>query len=149
MNELVPIRVLIAEDEYLIAAELGYQLRHRGIEVVGFVGSAPDAVIAAERTQPDLILMDIDLRGQPDGVHAAREILSRFGIPSVFTSANDHQREQDRIAAACPIGWIAKPYDYDEIQRLLVEWVAELRHFRDEPQAPERRPDWFHAAPPH
>lgn len=124
MSNLPAVRVLIAEDEYLIAAELGFELRSRGIEVVGFVGTALDAIAVAERTRPDLVLMDIDLRGAPDGVWAAEEIWRRFGIRSAFTTANDHQREHTRVADAQPWGWIAKPYDYAEIVRLCTQWTA-------------------------
>jgi DNA-binding NarL/FixJ family response regulator len=125
----------VAEDEYLIAAELGFELRSRGIEVVGFVGTALDAVAASERHRPDLVLMDIDLRGAPDGVWAAEEIWRRFGIRSAFTTANDHQREHGRVADAHPLGWLSKPYDYGEIERLVIDWAETERaeHMHEPP----------------
>ena len=77
-------RVLIAEDESLIAEELRDRLRRMGWTVTAVVNSGEDAIARAEQTFPHLVLMDIDLKGMVDGIAAASTIRERFGIPTVY-----------------------------------------------------------------
>ena len=109
-NPHVSNRVLIVEDEFLIAADAEDALREAGLEVVGIAATFEEAVALGERMLPDLVLMDIRLASPRDGIEAATEIRRRFGIPSLFTSANHDEATRLRAEPAKPVGWLPKPY---------------------------------------
>jgi CheY-like chemotaxis protein len=81
-------RILIVEDEILIAEDLRISVQKMGHEVVGIAGQGPEAVQKALATHPDVILMDVRLDGPMDGVEAARRIRSRADIPIVYVTAH-------------------------------------------------------------
>jgi DNA-binding NarL/FixJ family response regulator len=112
-------RVLIVEDEVLIALDLRRELTTAGFEVVGMAGSAEEAVRLAERERPEAVLMDIRLRTARDGVDAALEIWQRFNIRSVFVSGNIDDAMKQRAAPAQPLGFVAKPFSASQIVALL------------------------------
>lgn len=103
-------RVLIVEDDFLIAQQIEHGLTEAGYEVVGTASSAEEAVSLAQATTPDLVLMDIHLSGIKDGVDAALELYSKLGIRCLFATAHHDQVTRHRAAAAAPIGWVAKPF---------------------------------------
>jgi two-component system, response regulator PdtaR len=72
--------------------------------------SAEEAVELTERHRPDLVLMDIRLRGARNGVEAAREIRQRFDIPCLFATAHSEEGVRADAEAAAPAGWLAKPF---------------------------------------
>jgi len=110
-------RVLVVEDEWLISIQLEQTLAAAGFEVVGTAGHAADAVALAGRERPDLVLMDIRLRGPVDGVEAAREIADRFGIRSLFVSAHADPATVARGSTVSPAGWLPKPFTEAELLR--------------------------------
>jgi two-component system, response regulator PdtaR len=112
-------RVLIVEDEVFIQLDLEEELRAAGFTVVGAVDTAEAAVRAADAERPDIVLMDIRLRGARDGVDAALEIWQRFAIRSVFVSGNIDDALRQRAVAAQPFGFIRKPYLASEVVALL------------------------------
>src|SRR5690606_19458971 len=81
-------RVLVVEDEFVMALEIADLVAAAGYQVCGRIADGPGAILAAELYRPDLILMDVRLSGGSDGVAAAREIRDRFGIGSVFLTAD-------------------------------------------------------------
>lgn len=101
--------MLIVEDNWLVAVELEATLQEAGYAVVGVAVSADEAVQICQAERPELVLMDIRLLGQRDGVDAAMEIRKRFGIRSVFVSAHDDPDVRARAEPAQPLGWIGKP----------------------------------------
>jgi DNA-binding NarL/FixJ family response regulator len=104
-------RVVIIEDELFVAMDIEAVVMKAGHEVVGFAGTAESAVAIVEQTKPDLVLMDIRLAGERDGIDAAIEIRERFGIPSLIISGNTDAEARERSKPARPIGFIAKPFD--------------------------------------
>lgn len=108
-------RILIVEDEWLVSLQIEQTLTAAGLEIVGTAGDAATAVALAGRHRPDLVLMDIRLQGELDGISAAREIAERFGIPSLFVSAHTDQRTMTRSLAVRPAGWLPKPFTKDEL----------------------------------
>lgn len=114
-------RVLIVEDNWLVAVEMEAALEDAGYEVVGVAVSAEEAVQTCNAKHPDLVLMDIRLLGPRDGVDAAIEIRDRFGIGSIFVSAHDDGDVRARAEAARPLGWIVKPVTSSELIRSLGE----------------------------
>lgn len=107
----VSIRVLIVEDEILVAIDTRSMLETNGFVVVGVAASAEHAISIAEKERPDLVLMDIRLDGPRDGVEAAAEIRQRFDIPTIFVTANADARIRERAKAARPIGFLVKPFN--------------------------------------
>jgi DNA-binding NarL/FixJ family response regulator len=112
-----PWRMLIVEDEWLIGIEFETALLEAGYEVVGLVGTADDAVRHCAEAPPDVVLMDIRLAGERDGVDAALEIRRRFDIPCVFVTAYSDDRTRERGQQAQPLGWIFKPLTGGELVR--------------------------------
>ncbi len=103
-------RILIVEDEIFIQLDLERELLAAGFTVVGITDTADDAVRFAETETPDVVLMDVRLRGTRDGVDAALEIWERFGIPCLIISGNVDQALIARATAAQPIGFVHKPF---------------------------------------
>ncbi|MET4700922.1 CheY-like chemotaxis protein [Constrictibacter sp. MBR-5] len=107
---LESIRILIVEDDWFVSMEMEHVVETEGYDVVGVATSAEEAVSLAGQRQPDLILMDIRLRGGSDGVEAAIEINRRHGIRCLFCSAHTDPGTLERAQAATPAGWLAKPF---------------------------------------
>ena len=104
-----PLRVLIVEDEFYISLHTRGLLQALGHVVVAVAVSADQAVSIAERERPDLVLMDIRLMGSRDGIDAADEISHRFGIASIFVTANADRETRRRAEAVQPLGFLEKP----------------------------------------
>ncbi|MDH4161841.1 MAG: PAS domain S-box protein [Nitrospirota bacterium] len=119
-------RIVIVEDEALIAMELERQLAGLGYEVCGSAVTADGAIGLVEARDPDLVLMDIRLRGEGDGIEAAAEIRRRFDIPVIFLTAYADDGTIFRVRQAAPFGYILKPYREEDL-RLAIE-VALVKH---------------------
>ena len=117
--EASALRVLIVEDEFYIALDIEALLAGLGHSTVGIAVSADQAVNICERERPDLVLMDIRLVGTRDGIDAAGEILARFGIRSVFITANTDPHTRHRAAAVNPIGFLEKPLAVQSLRAAL------------------------------
>lgn len=119
-----PKRILIVEDEFLIALTAEEALLAEGFDVVGVAATFEQAMDIAEREHPDLVLMDIRLASARDGVDAAIEIRRRFGLASLFTSANQDPENVARAQAAEPAGWLPKPYAIESLVAAVREFAA-------------------------
>ena len=108
-------KILIVEDERIVADDLQLRLRKAGYQVVGIVGSGEEAVSAAGRDLPDLVLMDITLRGAVDGVEAAGRIRQQFGIPVVYVTAHSDNQTLERAKITEPFGYVLKPFEDHEL----------------------------------
>jgi CheY-like chemotaxis protein len=119
-----PMKILIVEDEAVIALCLEDILDSFGHEVCGIATTAEDAVKIADRQRPDLVLMDIMLAEGSDGVSAACDIRRRFDIGSVLTSALTEQSVRDRAAPAKPLAYVRKPYNPRDLAAVLQRVAA-------------------------
>jgi DNA-binding NarL/FixJ family response regulator len=108
-------RVLIVEDEWLIAMSIEDCLVDAGYQVVGVAGDAAAAVNLAGSAAPDLVLMDIRLGKGGDGVAVAREIRERYSCRCLFISAHSDPATITRTLAVEPVGWLAKPFTQEEL----------------------------------
>lgn len=104
------ITILIVEDEFIIASACEWILSDAGYQVVGIAADEHEALLLAEKTRPQLVLMDIRLARGGDGIEAANLIRSRCGIRSLFVSAHGDPQTRSRGSAADPVGWLVKPY---------------------------------------
>jgi DNA-binding NarL/FixJ family response regulator len=112
-------RVLIVEDEIFIQLDLERELNAAGFTVVGITDNADDAVRLAAKENPDVVLMDVRLRGTRDGVDAALEIWEKLAIRSIFISGNIDQALMARAAPAEPLGFVHKPFVGSHVVALL------------------------------
>ena len=119
-------RALIVEDESLIAEELEERLSRLGFSVIAAVDSADEAIAIAIRDRPDLILMDIRLKGGKDGVQAAIEIRRQVDVPIVYVTAYSDQRTVNQVRESDHDGYLLKPFRAREL-RSTIE-VAMQRH---------------------
>ena len=110
MASIEGARVLVVEDEALIAEEIMDRLREMGARSVFGADTAADAIEIAATEAPDIILMDVRLKGNRDGIEAATEIYARHGIPSVFLTAYSDGATIDRVLAAGQFGYLTKPF---------------------------------------
>lgn len=108
-------RIMIVEDEWLVAEEINKCFQKLGYTVTSVVPSGEVAVQKAEEDRPDLILMDIVLQGEMDGIDAARQIRSRFNIPVVYLTANADKKVLERVKTTEPFGYLIKPFEEREL----------------------------------
>jgi PAS domain S-box-containing protein len=102
-------KLLVVEDERALAKIVRHELLRAGFEVCGTAETGQDAVAMAASLSPDLVLMDIGLQGEMDGVAAARQIRLERGIPSIFLTGMSDSRTFERAKEAEPLGFIVKP----------------------------------------
>lgn len=120
------LRVLVVEDEALIAEELRERLTRLGATVVGAVDTAEAAVETAIRTRPDIVLMDIRLRGKRDGIAAAADIRDELDAPVVFLTSHSDRATLERAKGSGPFGYVLKPFEEREL--LITMEMARHRH---------------------
>ena len=102
--------ILLVEDDFLVGMEMESGLEESGYEVAGIAATAEEALALAAERRPALVVMDIRLASERDGVDAAIEIYQSLGIRSLFASAHVDAGVRARAAPARPLGWVAKPY---------------------------------------
>jgi diguanylate cyclase (GGDEF)-like protein len=104
-------KILIVEDESIIAEDISDSLISLGYRITGMVYSGEEAIEAAAKCRPDLVLMDVNLQGEIDGITAAAEIRARFQIPVVYLTAYADENTLRRVNATKPFGYIVKPFE--------------------------------------
>jgi len=114
------VRILIAEDEVLVARDTENMLLNFGYEVPGIAGTGEEAIALAQKLAPDLILMDIRLKGDLGGIEAADRVRELYGIPVIFVTAHADEDTLQRAKRVGPIGYLLKPFEEKEL-RLTVE----------------------------
>ena len=112
-------RILIVEDEAIVARDIQVQIKGLGYEPVGQAKRGEDAITLVEELRPDLVLMDIQLAGAMNGVEAASEIRRRFAVPVVFLTAFAEDATLERAKLAEPYGYVLKPYAERELRIVL------------------------------
>ncbi len=125
-----PPRILVVEDDYVVAMELENALSEAGFNVVGTANSAREAVKLAISEHPMLAVMDIRLAGRRDGVEAALEMFDSCGVRCIFATAHHDPQTRARAEKAAPLGWLAKPYQLDTLISLINAAMTELKKDR-------------------
>lgn len=113
------IRILVVEDEAIVALDIRRQLAELGYEPAGHTMQGEEAVEMAGRLHPNLVLMDVKLAGKMDGITAAREIRERFSIPVVFLTAYAGDETLLRAKRAEPYGYIIKPFEERDLRTVI------------------------------
>ena len=104
------VQVLIVEDEAIVSMDLRYRLEALGYTVTAEAKSGEEAVESASSLQPDLVLMDIGLSGEIDGIDAAAQIRDQFDVPVVYLTDHADVATLKRAKLTEPFGYIVKPY---------------------------------------
>ncbi len=124
-------RIMVVEDEWAIANDMQRCLKNQGYTVSSLAASGEEAVQKAEEHKPDLILMDIVLRGKMDGIEAAGQIRPLLNIPIIYLTAYDNASVLERAKITEPFGYIIKPFEERElhttIEMALYKHKAELK----------------------
>ncbi len=103
--------IMIVEDEAIIAKNLKRSLLNNGFKVTVIVNNAEKAIRDAKNIRPDLVLMDIHLKGEKDGIYASEKIWEKYKIPVVFLTAHSDRDTFKRAKLSQPFGYITKPFD--------------------------------------
>lgn len=117
MEQQTRKKIFIVEDEMIIALMLEQMIKNLGHEVVGKVMSGEEAIEDALRLRPDLILMDIRLKGEMDGIQAMSEIRKEIDIPVIFITGNTDNLYKERIQRSEHMGFLKKPVTLHDLSR--------------------------------
>lgn len=134
-------KILIVEDERIVAEEISMMISSIGYKITGIASTGTDAIREAGECMPDLVLMDVRLKGEMDGVEAAGIILERFGIPAIYLTAYADDDTVQRAKLTRPLGYIVKPLERNQVKSVID--VALYRYQREKMLAESER--WLSA----
>ncbi|WP_135612327.1 response regulator [Methanococcoides sp. AM1] len=116
MNEK---NILIVEDEMIVAMMIKLKLLDMGYKFAGHATSGEDAIRMVEEEKPDLIIIDIYLKGKMDGIDAATEILKSHIVPVIFLTGDPSRETRSRASIANPVGYLQKPFMDEELEYII------------------------------
>ncbi|MBC8767956.1 response regulator [Arenibacter sp. BSSL-BM3] len=119
-------RILIVEDDMIIAANISVQLSNLGYEVMGIETRGEEAILHARANTPDIILLDINLKGAINGIEAAIEIQKSKKIPIIYLTANSDEATFAKAKATHPYAFISKPFNNLDLQRTIALVVDQI-----------------------
>jgi CheY-like chemotaxis protein len=122
------LKILIVEDENIVATDLKQRLESMGYNMVGIVSNGKDAIKKCKETNPDLILMDIVLKGDIDGIKTAQNISKHYNIPHIYITGNYDNTIMKKAKTTQPISYITKPFDDKGIQNTIE--MAFIKHYK-------------------
>jgi len=121
------IRILIVEDDMIIAANISVQLTNLGYEVIGIETRGEEAILHASANTPDIILLDINLKGSVNGIEAAIQIQKFKRIPIIYLTANSDEATFTKAKATHPYAFISKPFNNLDLQRTIALVVDQIK----------------------
>jgi PAS domain S-box-containing protein len=124
-------KVMIVEDEAIIARDIEMQLTSFGFDVIGTSSNAAEAFQHIERDSPDIILMDISIRGEVDGISAADIVRNRYAIPVIYLTAHTDEATLERASLTHPFGFIVKPLGNTNLKPLILMAINKHRTERE------------------
>jgi CheY-like chemotaxis protein len=116
IKKMLNLKILIVEDEIIVAEDLKQRLENLGYNIVGIAAKGRDALKITGETNPDLILMDIMLKGELDGIDTAQTIRNVYNIPFIYLTGSTDNTIRERAETTKPLGYIIKPFDDIGIQ---------------------------------
>jgi CheY-like chemotaxis protein len=119
-------KILVVEDEGIVALDLSTTLQQMGYMVTGAAASGEEAIQLAIESKPDLVLMDVRLHGQMDGIDASKEIQARLGVPVIFLTAFVDEKTIQRALEVQHAGFLRKPYSKSELLEAIEAAVKPL-----------------------
>jgi PAS domain S-box-containing protein len=136
-------KILIVEDEAITALDIQGLLEDMDFEVVSTASTGMEAIQKAEDLKPDLILMDITLKGEIDGIEAAKKIIALFNIPVIYLTGYSDQKTFERIKLTRPYGFVSKPISYDELKLSIETALYKHKLDRKLKKSEEKYRGWF------
>jgi len=124
MTTQIPPRILIVEDDFIIAADLATQVERLGYTVAGSVATGAEAVAAVREQLPAVVLMDINLHGAMDGVEAAGLIWQTCHVPVIFLTGNPDTDSAERNRPSGAVGVITKPFTRDDLRDQIARAIS-------------------------
>jgi len=121
---MTEIRILVVEDEAVVALSERFVLESMGYRVTSTAGSGEQALELIERDRPDVVLMDVLLQGPMDGLEAARHIDRQFGIPVVFVTAHEDSDLVERAGLSGASAHVSKPFKDSELRQKIEQVLA-------------------------
>jgi two-component system, response regulator PdtaR len=121
-----PGRILVVEDDFLVALQMESALTEAGFEVAGVASSGEGAIELAVSERPRLVVMDIRLAGDRDGIDTALQLFAEQGIRCIFATAHQDEHARRRAAPAVPLGWLHKPYTMTSLVGMVRQALDEL-----------------------
>ncbi len=140
-------RVLVAEDEQIVARDIQVRLQGLGYTVPLTVATGERALEEAGRLRPDVIIMDIGLAGEIDGIEAARRLREEFDLPVIFATAYSDDATLLRARLAAPFGYVLKPFDVRDLRSVIETTIYKHRLDREVRASEERYRRFFQSAP--
>lgn len=113
---MAPKKILLVEDDDIIAKVENWRLKNLGYEIAGRAVSCMEALDLVAKTRPDLVLMDINIKGEIDGIETAKRIKTEFSIPVVYVTSHSDGPTLDRAKATQPSGFIVKPFEDNDLR---------------------------------
>lgn len=110
-------KILIIENQMIIAADVSLQLSKLGYDVIGIISHFENVLNSIECNRPDIILMNIEIQGKADRIKVAKIILETFQIPVIFLSANTNKEIFKEVIDTQPYAFITKPFDKKDLKR--------------------------------
>ncbi len=127
----IAVKILIVEDEFSIAMDLEMQLLQSGYQSAGIAVNYAEAIALTADQQPDLILMDINLKESKTGIDAAARIIDLFDTPVVFLSGNTDAGTLKAATSVRTYGFITKPYKKDDLRPAIEVALARHAEFKE------------------
>jgi DNA-binding LytR/AlgR family response regulator len=112
-------KILIVEDEMIIAANISLQLTTLGYEVTGVIPRGEEALVHIEQNQPDILILDINLKGKIDGIETAEIMQKAYNIPIIYLTANADEAHFNRAKSTNPYAFISKPFKKLDLERAI------------------------------
>ncbi|MEX1002884.1 MAG: response regulator [Crocinitomicaceae bacterium] len=109
------IKVLIVEDEVLVAEDIADDLKKEGFEVTDIAISGEEALVSIEKDCPHIILMDINIKGDMDGIETAQKIVDEYKLPIIYVTSNTSSQFVNRALETSPHAFISKPYNVKDL----------------------------------
>lgn len=120
------IKILVVEDEMIIAAKISMQLTSLGYEVTGILPRGEEALVQMEENKPDIVLLDINLKGKIDGIETAALMQERNSIPIIYLTANSDEATFNRAKPTRPYAFISKPFKQLDLQRAIELTISRM-----------------------
>lgn len=112
-------KIVVVEDELIVGMMIKLKLEKMGYSVAGFASKGKDAISMVSAIHPDLILMDIRLKGGIDGIETAMRIRDSYNIPIVFITADSSKATRERANLAGPQGYLTKPFMDEDLGNIV------------------------------
>ena len=120
-------KILIVEDEMIIAANISLELNNLGYEVTGIITRGEEALLHIKHQQPDILLLDINLKGELDGIETAKEMQKKHNVPIIYLTANADDANFNRAKETHPYAFITKPFKKLDLKRAIELTLSQLK----------------------